>query len=158
MGKSEKKFILTYFAHFWHTVGHWRERVAGQVSDRCDDYSWSYGELKFSATKRLPFFQISSKDISSTFDRMDLNLWRHDVPKNHDPTIIPGVCGIESFEHKKTPHFPNFFEGYLVELSPDGLDPLAMWLTRAALTLQEVSSQSEKENFLEFFHTFPLNL
>ena len=43
-----------------------------------------------------------------------------------DPTIIPGVCGIESFEHKKTPHFPNFFEGYLVELSPDGLDPLAM--------------------------------
>ena len=35
------------------------------------------------------------------------------------------LCGIEILGHKKTPHFPNFVEGYLVELSPDGLEPLA---------------------------------
>ena len=35
------------------------------------------------------------------------------------------LCGIEILEHKKAPHFPNFVEGYLVELSPDGLEPFA---------------------------------
>ena len=40
------------------------------------------------------------------------------------------LWGIEIFCHKKTPLFPNFFEGHLVDLWPDGLEPLATWRTK----------------------------